>query len=142
VCVTDFLTVGSYDTKVVYCILRQFQLFERSKFLLRTATNEFCVSPPSFYWLHQHLAPCNFRIFPSLKMGRIQRSSFCVRGGNSTQRDSRSHCQSRTRIGLSEVRPATAAIQQRRRIKCVRLPEFRELSDPPTVCGFRLMGCL
>jgi hypothetical protein len=85
---------------------------DRSSFFGKLPAS-FVLSLPSFYWLQQHLAPCNSWIFPSLKMG-IQKSSFCVHGGNSTQRDSH------TRIGLSEVRPATAVTQQRW-IKCVLL---------------------
>jgi hypothetical protein len=138
VCVTGFLTVTSYDTKVVCCILRHFQLSERSKFLLRKAASELRVSLPSFYWLY-HLSPCNFCIFPSLKMG-LQRSSFCVRGGNSTQRNSMSQesYQNRAFRGASGNSSNPATLNPVR--MCLR--EFRERFDPLTACGFTFTGCL
>jgi hypothetical protein len=134
VCVTDFLTVSSYDTKIVRCILRHFQVSERSSF--------FGKLPASF--VVSLLATPSSRFVQFLTLPEPQDGYQKVvvlrpwRKLNATRQQVSQPYQNRAFRGASgnDGNPATLDLV------CMCLPEFREHPDPPTVCSFSLMGCL
>lgn len=132
VCVTDFLTVSSYDTKIVCCILRHFQLSERSSFFGKL-TASFVVSL---------LATPTSRSVQLLDLPEPQDGYLKVvvlrpwSKFNAMRQQVSQPYQNRAFRGASGNDSNPATLDQ----VCMCLSEFREHPDPPTVCGFRLLS--